>query len=315
MASPSDHNEKFFVAPASVSQARAEAVLPAEGSEDVSHLLHKWVVEKQHGKHSDEGRDYLPNVKTDWVVYLDFAPNTILKKASIQQVFNPTWREKYDYPELYGYSPEEKRWTYVNAGGVPDLYSGLQLAWKLRSLDNDEPIASDRLGIFLAAAKQAGGKLQVTGMRPASSPEDAARQSARLLDLVESCDFHPAVVLKARSESGFDGRAIWDVMLSLGLRWGDMDLFHWENPGIPGDDHLFSVWTSTPPGYFFPEEIAAGRIHTSDLVFGFSVPRTWQPDVVVESMLRAVHYAEHRLDGHVLDANGTDLSEEEMKRA
>src|SRR5262249_26109857 len=141
-------------------------------------------------------------------------------------------------------------------------------------------------------------------------PDEAARQSARLLELVETCSSQPAVVLRAISEIGFGGRAIWDVMLSLGLRWGDMDLFHWENPGVPGDDHLFSVWTSTPPGYFFPEEIAAGRVHTSDLVFGFSVARTWQPEVVAESMLQAVHYAERRLVGRVLDADGSDLSEE-----
>jgi cell division protein ZipA len=215
---------------------------------------------------------------------------------------------------LFGYSPEEKRWTYVNAGGVPDLYSGLQLAWRLRSLDDDEPMASDRLGTYLAAARQAGQKLKATIVRPATSPENAARQSVRLLELVESCNSHPVVVLKAVSEKGFDGQVIWDVMLSLGLRWGDMDLFHWENPGIPGDDHLFSVWTSTPPGYFFPEEIAGGRVHTSDLVFGFSVPRTWQPDVVVESMLRAIHYAERRLEGRALDTDGSELSEEGLKK-
>lgn len=313
MASQSDHTEKFFVAPASESQTRAEAVLPSKGSEDATHLLHRWIVDRQRGEPSDEGRDYLPNGKIDWVVHLDFPPDTILKKASIQQVFSQGWREKHAYPELFGYSPEEKRWTYVNAGGVPDLYSGLQLAWKLRSLDDDEPMASDRLGTFLAAARQAGQKLKATNVRPATSPDEAARQSARLLELVETCSSQPAIVLAATSKDGFDGRAVWDVMLSLGLRWGDMDLFHWENPGIPGDDHLFSVWTSTPPGYFFPEEIAAGRVHTSDLVFGFSVPRTWQPDVVAESMLRAVHYAERRLEGRALDTDGSELSEEGLK--
>jgi hypothetical protein len=312
MPSPSGANEDFIAA-ASESQARAEAVLPSEGSEDATHLLHQWVVDRPGNEPSDEGRDYLPNGKIDWVVHLDFPPQTILKKASIQQVFSQGWREKHAYPVLFGYTPEEKRWTYVNAAGVPDLYSALQLAWKLRSLDDDERIASDRLRAYLAAARHAGQTLKATGVRPATSPEDAARQSFRLLELVESCDSHPAVVLKAVSVSGFDGREIWDVMLCLGLRWGDMDLFHWENPGIPGDDHLFSVWTSTPPGYFFPEEIAAGRIHTTDLVFGFSVPRTWQPIVVVESMLRTVHYTERRLGGRVLDVDGADLSEEELK--
>ncbi len=38
-----------------------------------------------------------------------------------------------------------------------------------------------------------------------------------------------------------------DVMLCLGLTWGDMDCFHWDNVSGTGDDYHFSVETSTPP--------------------------------------------------------------------
>src|SRR5262249_15826044 len=105
-------------------------------------------------------------------------------------------------------------------------------------------------------------------------------------------------------------KAIWDVMLCLGLQWGDMDLFHWENPGIHGDDHLFSVWTSTPPGYFFPEEIAADRVQSHDLIFGFSIPRTFQPELIFDSMTKAIRYAQKRLGGRLVDIEGNPFSEQ-----
>lgn len=313
MRSQSNHGEEFVEATASESQARAEAVLPNKGSEDASHLLHQWVVERQRYETAKEDTDYLPNGKVDWVVNLDFAPDVILKKANVKQAFSQSWREKHDYPELFGFSPEEKRWTFVLAGDAPDSYSKLQLAWKLRSLDDDQPLTSDRLHTYLAAARTAGFKLKATKVQANTPPEEGATRSARLLKLVKSCDSDPLLVLKATKKGSFDGKAIWDVMLSLGLRWGDMDLFHWDNPGIPGDDCLFSVWTSTPPGYFLPEQIARGRVHTDDLVFGFSLARTWQPELVAESMIRAIQYAKRRLGGRILDVHSSESPEVKLK--
>ena len=54
-------------------------------------------------------------------------------------------------------------------------------------------------------------------------------------------DVNVSIRLAAPDGTLFDGRDIWDVMLCLGLPWGDMDLFHWNNPSDHGDDHLFSV--------------------------------------------------------------------------
>ena len=95
--------------------------------------------------------------------------------------------------------------------------------------------------------------------------------------------------------------------MSLGLKWGDMDIFHWPNDSDNGDDSFFSVWTSSPPGYFLPEEIAADRLHTADLIFGFSIPRNAAPKSVFASMVKAAEYARQRLGGELLDGNGHAL--------
>lgn len=86
--------------------------------------------------------------------------------------------------------------------------------------------------------------------------------------------------------------------------WGDMDLFHWNNDSQHGDDYLMSVWTSTNPGYFFPEEIAAGRVQTDDLIFDFSIPRSISPDQVLNAMNKSAEYAQSQLGGRILNAEG-----------
>jgi len=65
-----------------------------------------------------------------------------------------------------------------------------------------------------------------------------------------------------------------------------MDLFHWKNESDFGDNQLFSVWTSTEPGYFLPELIAAGKVMTKDLIFSFSVPRSPAPAEIFDEMLK-----------------------------
>jgi cell division protein ZipA len=83
-----------------------------------------------------------------------------------------------------------------------------------------------------------------------------------------------------------------------------MDCFHWENRSRAGGDFFFSVETSTAPGYFLPEEIAAGRTHVEDLVFCFSIPRSPAPAKVFAAMSRAVQYARSRLGGAIVDNSG-----------
>jgi FtsZ-interacting cell division protein ZipA len=113
---------------------------------------------------------------------------------------------------------------------------------------------------------------------------------------------------KARRRGGqLPGTPIWDVMYSLGLEWGDMDLFHWTNESDFGDDQLFIVWTSTEPSYFLPELIAAGEVMTDDLSFSFSVPRCPAPVEVFDEMIKAAPYAQSGMGGTlavVVDQDG-----------
>jgi len=311
MASQSNFGgDELFEATASESQARAEALLPSHGSEDASHLLRTFTEDELTRPPFDEDRDYLPSSRADWVVHVDFPPAVVLGREDIGSVFNVDWLNNNDRPTVFGFSPENQRWTFVNAADSPETYSRLQIAWRMRPLFKDEPITKQQFERYKVAVETAASTLEASGVRTDLSPSQAEERSAALIKLAASCSQGIDVVLQAPRGRTFDGKAIWDVMLCLGLQWGDMDLFHWENPGIPGDDHLFSVCTSTPPGYFFPEQIAAGRVQTADLAFGFTIARTYQPEKIFDSMLQAIQYAQKRFGGRLVNLDGSPFSED-----
>ena len=104
-----------------------------------------------------------------------------------------------------------------------------------------------------------------------------------------------------------NGEKIFDVMYSLGLKWGDMDIFHWENESKLGDDFYFDVFTTSDPGYFIPGDILKNKIKFRTLFFSFSIPRTYKPREVLESMIKAVEYTKDKLDGIV--GGGDDFSD------
>ena len=105
----------------------------------------------------------------------------------------------------------------------------------------------------------------------------------------------------------FDGHDIWDVMMSIGLEWGDMDLFHWRNHTLIGDQSYFMVWTLSDPGYFIPEWIASGEFGTDNVVFSFSIPRSDNPEEIYDVMYKAASYTQSRLGGKLYDENGEEL--------
>jgi len=299
------NEEEFFIAASSQSEARAQSLLPTKGSEDRTDLLK--VPEMPVAPASDG--NYRPDPKVNWVVDVTFAKAGKLEKAVLLGGFDEKWMLKTGEPEMYGKGAADGHWTFVRAGDSPDLYTELAFAWRLLddSEDSVKPVTATDLASYLKALNNRVSVLGDPDLKLSASPEAAVETARRLAELKTSCDRQAIVVLKAPPNSQFEGRKIWDVMMSLGLKWGDMDIFHWANDSDNGDDSFFSVWTSSPPGYFLPEHIAADRVQTADLVLGFSIPRSAAPQFVFASMVKAAEYARQCLGGELLDRNGRSL--------
>jgi FtsZ-interacting cell division protein ZipA len=155
--------------------------------------------------------------------------------------------------------------------------------------------------------KSYGPKVEIKAAEPIA---DAIAKAKKRDELYKQFNLDEVVLLK--SDKPLKGTLVWDVLQSVGLKWGDGDLFHWLNPrGNYGADELFSVWTTTDPGYFLPEQVQAGRMNPSDLVFGFSVPRNADPERVFEVMVNAAKYCQKRLGGQLLNKNQQPFNQQD----
>lgn len=303
----------LFIVPASANDARVAAVLPVKGSEDASRIRGEVALPPRVTRDPDT-TDYGPDESVEWVVSIDFPAGCVLARKDIEACYSPGWRKELGFPQIYGCIAQTGRWTYVFAAGVPDGFRGLKIAWPYFDRDQESPINAEAFESRLRETLAQATKLGMQTARPSMTPADAARHAIVITKVhaANSCD--AVVVLGAANGRLFSGRDVWDVMLCLGLRWGDMDLFHWDNPSDVGGDHLFSVSTSTPPGYFLPERIAAGEVQVRDLVFSFSIPRSPAPTAVADAMIRCALYAQKRLGGELLGESGDGFEADELMR-
>jgi cell division protein ZipA len=206
------------------------------------------------------------------------------------------------------------QWTYLVSSDGPQAVDQVKVAFNYVPLNPDEePPGEQQYAQRLEMVRQRMQKFGQATVTASLPPQEAAERSRALSKLREQLDMSAVLILQAPRGKRFDGKKIWDVMLCLGLEWGDMDCFHWRNESNLGDDAFFSVETTTEPGYFLPEDIAAGEVQVEDLVFVFSVPRSARPVEVFDAMTRAVEYCRKRLGGKIVDPDGDPLQPAELR--
>jgi len=304
----SDDASEFRITSATESHARAAAVLPTLGSEDAAHVLGQvHALEVGRRRASDEGdhRDYLPCEDVDWVLTATFTGTPHLDPHRVRAAFDAAWCAQYGRFTAFGRDAATNRWTFLISADGPSAVTDLKLAWDYCDpLGVDPPATSALFQRRLDATIAVLSSLGQCHLEASKSASEAGRTTTVLNALKRECDRDAAIVLQAPRRRPYDGRRVWDVMLCLGLRWGDMDCFHWANPTTDGPDAYFSVHTTTPPGYFLPEALASGRMQPADLAFTFSIPRSVAPGPVFDCMARAVEYCRTRLGGTTLDDAG-----------
>jgi cell division protein ZipA len=253
--------------------------------------------------------NYLPEPSLNYVLRLTTKNKTLFKKDGLWRVFDLAWRKEYTASDLYGHDVNSKKWTYVIAGDAPDEFDSVMVAINLLRLYNKEnaPFQPRKLQEYIDALRK---KIAANALTfEIAQQETVARAMERAKTIVQSATLlNRDEIIVLRSGSRFDGKKMWDVLTSLGLRWGDGDLFHWDNEHDYGDDIFFSVWTTTQPGYFLPEDIKDGKMNPADLVFGFTAARCADPKHVLEIMGAAAQYCQAELGGVLEDADGHPLN-------
>jgi FtsZ-interacting cell division protein ZipA len=304
--------DDYFVSTKSQSDDRVKALNLDKPSEDMSYILdtNQLGFEKKKRK-KDAEIEYKADAEREWILSLNSMGGKLFMKEDIDKIFDLEWRKNYN-STIYGLSPEDNKWTYANAGGAPNSFTKLQIAVSLMAPFNEATGAFDKK-IFEKYTPELAKRLKKQGfsteITPSESLESAIIKGKKLVEFKNEFNHEAIIVLKG--DKAFDGKTAWDALICTGLKWGDGDIFHWENYGSDvGHDTHFSVWTTTNPGYFFPEQVINGQMNPQDLIFGFSIPRCADPENVFKAMLNTVKYCQKRLGGFILDKNGQPFNEQ-----
>lgn len=186
----------------------------------------------------------------------------------------------------------------------------------------------DANGVFFSTVSETNERIQKLGMDKPSEDRSAILDKSALSVRIENLppekgndQSHPVLAAEVealvllKGDRPFNGMDAWDALLCTGLKWGDGDLFHWENDkNAPGDEALFSVATNTEPGYFLPEEVKSGKMNPEDLMFAFAIGRSRDPENVFKAMLKAAKYCQKRLGGRLLDKFNKPFDEDKELR-
>lgn len=306
-------SDGYFISTESESNKRVEKLGLDKPSEDASYVLDVKKLRIPPDPVKKHDPEYKADPAHEWVINVQPVAGAKFTKDELDKIFDRPWRKEFEGAEIYGFQTSDKRWTYATAGDVLGPFEKLQVAVNFKVVYNDDNPDYDpqKLEKYLTAITT---KLKAYPFKtePAEPVNSAVAKAKQLVDLNHEFDKDAIIVLAA--DKPMPGKLVWDALICTGLKWGDGDLFHWGNIRKNyGDDQLFSVWTTTDPGYFLPESI--GQMNLGNLVFGFSIPRSADPENVYEAMLNAVKYCQKRLGGQILNQEGKPFDVEKERAA
>ena len=312
---PKSDLDNYFISTQSQSNERIKELHLDKASEDALYILDTSKLSFPNIVRETKNVEYKADPDREWIIDLVPANGDNFKKEDFSKMFDYDWRTKFE-STIYGFSVEEKRWTYAEAGGTPEIYSKLQVAIDIQDVFNEEVPNYDsrKLGRYLTELEQRIKKYPTKlRLEPQESIESAILKAKELVGFYQ--EFNGDAIIVLQTNNHFKGAGMWDALQSIGLNWGDGDLFHWNNDKDYGHDQHFSVWTTTEPGYFLPEDIKGGTMNPQDLVFGFSIPRSADPENIFNAMINAVKYCQKRLGGHILDKHMSPFNEEKERKS
>lgn len=306
---PKSLEEEYYLSTQGESDEMIGSLGLNKPSEDASYILD---IDKLVFPKIDSGkRNYSADPETDWIIDLTSIDGDNFYTTDLHKLFNADWNSNFP-SNTYGFIPEKNEWTFVFAGGVPDNFSKIQIGINLKRvfIEENEDYNPQKLNRYLIQLENSLKKYPIKVKIGHNEPIAKAIEKAKHLVQLDKEFNHDAIIV-LKSKESFNGREVWDVLLSLGLKWGDGDLFFWTNDNDYGDQGHFIVWTTTDPGYFLPQSILNGQLNPTDLIFGFSIPRSADPENIYISMLNAITYCQKRLGGTILDKEGKPLNKEQ----
>lgn len=283
---------------ATETNARAEAALPGTSALKPLLILEPPPIAAEFAEPAPEP-DYGPSPVAEWS--LTFEADTPFDCAALADRLYAA-HQRYARPSHHVRTPEGHV-TFLVSSDAPPQGIALIPAWSMweGAKPDAAEIISGAMALAAALAREPYGfkapKISIQSLR--KQMKQAAQVVAITPQNVDILAIHP-------EDKFWNGRDIWNLLHRLGLRWGDMDCFQWNDPTHQSD---YLIWVEVDDGdlgYALPERIAAGSQHFRALRFSFNILRSPAPLHVLEQLERIVSACHHHLDCRV----GVYLDEE-----
>lgn len=273
----------LVLVPSSETDTRAEAALP--GTKDLPILLELTpppvTRSRSYGNDEATDRDYGPTKQIE--VTAHFEEKAPFVCETMEKVLYGDLHKELLSPTYYVKTPEG-RTTYLSSSDAPPIGKELIASWVADPERSGATPKKLTLAIQKLTAHLADSGFDFTHKQPDTDPAEIFERVERIKAL------RPEIVLIVASLADgqkFDGRMVWDLLHSMGFRWGDMDCFQWADPTEQTD---YLIWVEADDGvlgYVLPEQVALGEQHFHEVRFSFTPPRSPSPQHVLEQMIRA----------------------------
>lgn len=247
-----------------------------------------------------------PQPATDFVIdFVGFSPTAF---AMVQSLFHPAQRSDLGFVHLWVQEERSpKRWVPLSFEQAQGRVTAIALSWELAALLTEGTDAIQELAGYVLRAGERASRLFCSAV-PRVLPEEAGNRAGRLIAM--KTRFSRTIEMRLLPMGrAFPARSVWRNAYSLGLRWGEMDLFYWHDPktNLP----LFLLNSVGHPGYFLPERAAEGE-GTPGIALSFELARCPMPLETYDRMSIALAYLRQHLGGFPRTAEGAELDADRL---
>ncbi|WP_281763467.1 LptM family lipoprotein [Neptunitalea lumnitzerae] len=231
----------------------------------------------------------LPNSKYDWIVTIEALEDKPFTVAQVNAMTRLLANDSNVYITYIG----DTRWKTYQVKKTDELYGKVAIAHKLYSPLQPEGYTQAILEAYKLFIEANLSKLSFKHKKYNYTVTQAVDVSHKIAWFVAKNQ--QWAVIKLKADGGFSDTDVRRTMESLGLVKGfNAHQFFWRNTDFENaDTNYMTVWT--------PEQSIDNKGAVTELVFGFSIPRSMAPLEIYNAMHNIVLYTQQELGGFVVN--------------
>ena len=280
------------------------------GAKRVSDSAHRLSHRRDDARRDDAGRE--PEaVSRD-------AEAARIQKAERHQQPGPASREA----DAADHASRLKITTLVPPEGAPMAYDGDRGADEVQPVDQSEPtLAERRVEPEMAERPVAPAEeLSVSPRHDVVTPHPAVERAkrhhvsaARARETLSHAEEIIVISVLARTDDGFDGADLLNLMLACGLRFSEMGIFHRYETEADDSELQFSMVNVVKPGVFDLDSMQ--EIVTPGVSFLMPLPGANDTAAAFEAMLETAMVLVRNLGGELKDENHSVMTAQTIEFA